>query len=130
MGPQNGYAHPHTKKLLFLTSPESGQSNTILATALEALTRPHVEVHVASFPSLRRRVERLDPRLNFHALDGKPAAEIASARGFSVVDAIHPPLRKRLVIDGRCFWLGYAPWDGECEFRFPPVWVTYLTVSS
>ena len=120
MGSQNAYAHPHTKKLLFLTNSESGQSNIVLATALEALTRPHVEVHVGSFPVLKRRVEKLDPRLNFHALDGKPADEIARGRGFSVGDAVHPPLRKCLLVDERIFWIGYAAWDGESEFPFPP----------
>ena len=115
---QSDYAHPHTKKLLFLTNSESGQSNTILATALEALTRPHVEVHVASFPVLKRRVEKLDPRLNFHALDGKPATEIAQGLGFSAIDARHPPLRKRIMVDERILQVGYAGWDGERESSF------------
>ena len=107
------------KKLLFLTNSESGQANIVLAMALEALTRPHVEAHVASFPILKRRAERLDPRLNFHSLDGKSSVEATLELGYSISDLVHPPLRKRLVIDGRALCLGRAAWDGECEFRFP-----------
>ena len=118
MDAQNGDPHPRTT-LLFVTNSESGQANTILAMALEALTRPHVEVHIASFPALKRLVEKLDLRLNFHPLDGKSMAEAGLARGFSVGDLAHPPLCKSLVVDSRALWLGHASWDGECGCRFP-----------
>jgi hypothetical protein len=70
MDAQNGDPRIRTRKILFLPNAESGQANTILALALEALTRPHVQVHVASFPILKRRVERPGPIPNFHTLDG------------------------------------------------------------
>jgi hypothetical protein len=70
MDAQNGDPRIRTRKILFLPNAESGQANTILALALEALTRPHVKVHVASFPILKRRVERPGPIPNFHTLDG------------------------------------------------------------
>ena len=47
------------KTVLFITSAEAGQSNSILALALELLTHSNVDVHVASFPALRKRAEEL-----------------------------------------------------------------------
>jgi hypothetical protein len=47
------------KTVLFMTVAEAGQSNSILALALELLTHPNVDVHVASFPVLRKRAEEL-----------------------------------------------------------------------
>ena len=70
MDAQNNDPHIHTRKILSLPNAESGQANTTLALVLEALTRSHVQVHVASFPILKRRVERPGPIPNFHTLDG------------------------------------------------------------
>ncbi|KAF9783703.1 hypothetical protein BJ322DRAFT_1196570 [Thelephora terrestris] len=47
------------KTVLFLTVSEAGQSNSILALALELLTHPNIDSHIASFPILRKRVEQL-----------------------------------------------------------------------
>ena len=82
MNTNNGHAGVQTKKILFLTNAESGQANTILAMALEASTRPHVEVHIASFPVLEQRVQRLSPNLQFHPLDGKDYIEMLAGHGF------------------------------------------------
>ena len=79
------------KKILFVTNSESGQANTILAMALEATTRPHVEAHIASFPVLKRRVERLSQKINFHPLDGKDMLEMLAAQGITEETIPHPP---------------------------------------
>jgi hypothetical protein len=81
-GTQNGDPHTHIRKVLFFTNAES-EANTILAMVLEALTRPHFEVHIASFPILNRHTEGLSPELNFHALDDVNVLKALVAQGFS-----------------------------------------------
>ena len=103
-----------TKKILFVTNAESGQANSILAMAAEAAVRPHVEVHVASFPVVKRRVERLGPRLNFHPLDGKTMAETLLPKGFTPDVYPHPPTTKSFEPYRRNLPLALATWDGEC----------------
>ena len=83
-----------TRKILFVTNSESGQANTILATTLEATKRPHLEAHVASFPVLERRIERLSPKINFHPLDGKEMVEVMATQGFPEETLPHPPTTK------------------------------------
>lgn len=102
-----------TRKILFVTNSESGQANTILAMAIEATTRLHVQVHVASFPTLMRRVERLSPKINFHPLDGKEMSELMAAQGISGETIPHPPTTKSFKPYG---WMALvmAAWDGEC----------------
>jgi len=102
-----------TRKVLFVTNSESGQANTILAMAVEATTRPHVQVHVASFPTLKRRIERLSPKINFHPLDGKDMSEMAAAQGLLGESIQHPPTTKSF--EPYSFLaLMVAVWDGEC----------------
>jgi len=119
MDTQNGDPDAHTRKILFVTNAESGQANTILAMALEALTRPHVEVHIASFPILKQRVERLSQKLNFHALDGKDLLEALTStpQGLLEDNLSHPPTRKSFAPYGRSLGLIMSGWDGECTFR-------------
>ena len=107
-----------TRKILFVTNSESGQANTILAMALEATTRPHVEVHIASFPVLKRRVERLSPNINFHALDGTDLAQMMVARGFSEENVAHPPTTKSFKAYRQMMPAVLAGWDGDCVFCF------------
>ena len=131
MGVGNGDAPTHTRKILFLTNAESGQANTILAMALEAVTRPHVQVHIASFPALKRRVERLSPKLNFHALDGEDMTELMTARGITDVNIAHLPTRMSFAAYGRNLALIVTVWDGERAFcSFFRHGVAYLMVSS
>ncbi|TRM63410.1 glycosyltransferase family 1 protein [Schizophyllum amplum] len=68
------------RRILFLTYPEQGQSNIHLAIAFELHSRaiPGVEIHLASFPELRKRFERMrdvvhedvDKQPTFHAVHG------------------------------------------------------------
>jgi len=104
-----------TKKILFVTNSESGQANIILAMAVEAAARPHVQVHVASFPVLKQRVEGFSPQLNFHPLDGKAMAEARVARGLSAGADPHPPTTKSFE-PYRDLPPMLAGWDGECTF--------------
>ena len=125
MGTTNADASIQTK-ILFVTNSESGQANTILAMALEATTRPHVEVHVASFPVLKQRVERLSPRINFHPLVGRSMAEAVLARGFTVEELPHPPMAKSREPYGQVIPVLLTVWDGECEFCFL-LWMWVVT---
>jgi UDP:flavonoid glycosyltransferase YjiC (YdhE family) len=105
-----------TKKVLFVTNSESGQANTVLAMALEATKRPHVQVHIASFPVLERRVERLSPNIHFHPLDGKPMLEMMAEQGVSEETLPHPPTTKSHEPYGRSLAVVLTGWDVECAF--------------
>ena len=107
-----------TRKILFVTNSEIGQANTILAMALEATTRPHLEAHLASFPVLERRVESLNPEINFHPLDGKAMVEMIPAHGLSEETLSHPPTTKSYEPCGLMFATVFAGWDVECASYF------------
>jgi hypothetical protein len=128
MGTRGGDPHTHTRKILFSTNTESGQANTILAMALEALVRPRVEVHVGSFPILKRRVEGLSPKLKFHALDGVDLLKAWATQGLTEGSASHPPTRKNFAPYDRSLALLLTGWDGNRAFSpfFECGW--YLTV--
>lgn len=108
-------ADSQTKKILFVTNAESGQANTVLALALEASMRQQVRVHVASFPALKQRVERLSPMLNFHPLDGENTVKIREEPGVFEQNLPHPPVTKGF---GAYDKLLKILWDGERTF-FP-----------
>ena len=98
------------KKVLFFTHAESGQSNTMLALALELQARSNVEVHIASFPALSRRVYGLNRAIKFHPLDGQTVAQALSSRGITEETIKHPPLTKswdfydRLLVPSLVIW--------------------------
>lgn len=115
MDPSNAQVGIQTRKILFVTNAESGQANTVLALALEASLRPSVEVHVASFPILKHRVEKLSPKLNFHSLDGDHMFEVFSKQGFLERDMSSPPTTKSFV-PYEDMSRGLTVWNGECKF--------------
>jgi UDP:flavonoid glycosyltransferase YjiC (YdhE family) len=121
MDTANNDAAVQTKKVLFVTNSESGQANTVLAMALEATKRPHLEVHIASFPVLKRRIERLSPNVNFHPLDGKDLFETMAEQGISEETLPHPPTTKSLEPYGRALEVVLVGWDMECAFCFLPL---------
>ena len=94
------------KTVLFMTLHESGQSNSILALSLELLTHPNVDVHVASFSTLRKRaeglsssakvVERKHPgsSFTFHQIDGMSSIEAFESKGLTEASWPHPPLAR------------------------------------
>lgn len=68
-------------KVLFLPPAEFGQANIVLAMTSELLKREAIDVHIASFSGLAKRVQQLQPdmqppsnpsasTLTFHLLDG------------------------------------------------------------
>ena len=114
------------KRILFTTHIESGQANTILATALEASMRPHVEVHIASFPALKPRVERLSSNITFHSLDGKDMTERSAELGYDVNDIPHPPTTKSLAPFGGLLAFAITCWDGEGTLNcFLSTWLAF-----
>ena len=119
------------KTILFITLPETGQSNSIFALALELTTHPNTDVHVASFPALRNRAEELssstrvtekahpDSGFTFHEIGGISFEAAIEAKGLSGASFPHPPLAKshdegisKLIIMLTC-------WNGEGTTRHP-----------
>ncbi len=88
------------RKLLFMTNSEAGQANVCLAVAYELLTKPNFDIHVASFGSLKPKVEKLKnggfgpypttSSLTFHCLPGRSMSE-ALLTNFDLSDVSHPP---------------------------------------
>lgn len=105
-------------KVLFVTNSESGQANSILALALELLTRPSVEVHVGSFPPLKARVEKLDSKLNFHILDGLTVMESIATKGAGMDTAMHPPGYKCPEVYRSAFVAVLTFWEDSGSDRF------------
>lgn len=75
---------PAKQSILFLTSPEHGQSNVSLAVAEEFLHRGEFEVHVASFKELTARVQAIndqadyDDVIHFHTIAGPCMSDIVT----------------------------------------------------
>lgn len=121
------------KPVLFITLPETGQSNSIFALALELVTHPNVDVHVASFPVLRKRAEELsssagivekthpNSSFTFHDLDGMDFEEAIELKGLSAASFPHPPLARshgegigKLMIMLTC-WNGRGTTPHSCD---------------
>jgi hypothetical protein len=75
---------PTKQNILFLTSPEHGQSNVALAVAEEFLHRGEFEVHIASFKQLSTRVQAINEKaaydhvIHFHPITGLSVLEIVA----------------------------------------------------
>ncbi|KAJ5154257.1 uncharacterized protein N7500_009696, partial [Penicillium coprophilum] len=75
---------PPKQNILFLTSPEHGQSNVALAVAEEFLRRGEFEIHIASFKELSPRVEAINNQaesdyvIHFHPIAGPCMSEIVT----------------------------------------------------
>ncbi|KAL4933200.1 Diacylglycerol acyltransferase family [Aspergillus undulatus] len=90
-----------TTKVLFLANSEHGQTNIVLAIIHELLVRGGVDVHLASFPVLEKRLEKLlhdnekaydaryRSRIHFHPVRGPSNTEIFIRTGKR--GAFHPP---------------------------------------
>lgn len=85
---------PSKQKIIFLTSPEHGQSNVALAVAEEFLHRGEFEVHVASFKELTGRIQAIndqadyDQVIHFHTITGPCMSEIVTR---TATDVCHLP---------------------------------------
>lgn len=77
---------PPTQTVLFITSPEHGQSNVALAVAGEFLHRGDFEVHIASFKGLSARIQEIndqaeyDQVIRFHTIAGPCMSEITARK--------------------------------------------------
>ncbi|KAK9860811.1 hypothetical protein MYU51_006101 [Penicillium brevicompactum] len=77
---------PPRRTILFITSPEHGQSNVALAVAGEFVNRGDFEVHIASFKGLSNRIQELndnvdyDQVIHFHAIAGSSLTEITARK--------------------------------------------------
>ncbi|KAI2675950.1 hypothetical protein CBS147332_6680 [Penicillium roqueforti] len=75
---------PPKQSILFLTSPEHGQSNVALAVAEGFLHRGEFEVHIASFEELSARVQAINDKveydqvIHFHPIAGPSLSEIVT----------------------------------------------------
>lgn len=101
------------RRVLFFTHAESGQANTILALALELETRPHVQVHVASFPSLSRRVHGFNKAINFHPVDGTDMVQTLPSWGLTEESMKHPPVSKSWDFYDRLLVPALVVWGGQ-----------------
>lgn len=85
---------PPKQPILFLTSPEHGQSNVALAVAEEFLRRGEFEIHIASFKELSTRVQAINDKpgydqvIHFHPIAGPSLSEIVTR---TIPDICHRP---------------------------------------
>lgn len=105
------------RKVLFFTHAESGQANIILALALELQTRPGIQVHIASFPSLSRRVRGFDQAVDFHPLDGTDMVHTLPSWGLTEESMKHPPLSKSWDFYDRLLVPAVVVWGGQGSLR-------------
>lgn len=113
------------KTVLFLTISEAGHSNSILTLALELLTHPNIDVHVASFPILRKRAEQLSSSakvlegkhpgstFTFHDIGGMSLGEAIWSKGATGSSIPHPPMAKSHEHGMNNLMLLLASWNGK-----------------
>lgn len=93
-------AEPKTR-VLFLANSEHGQTNIILALTHELILRGDIDVHIGSFPALKKRIDKLlndnaphynstyQSRVHFHAVRGPSNTDVFVRTGKR--GAFHPP---------------------------------------
>ena len=125
------------KTILFMTVAEAGQSNSIFTLALELLTYPNVDVHVASFPVLRKHAEELSSSarvverkhpgstFTFQEIYGMSCRETTESKGLNEASFPHPPLAR--THEGlNTIMIALASWNGKVMTRLfwftsPPI---------
>ena len=135
------------KTVLLITVAEAGESNTILALALELLTHPNVDVHVASFPVLRKRAEELsssarvvktkhpDSSFTFQEIGGWSFGEAVRSKGLNITTFPHPPLARTHDKGLSNLIAMISSWNGKGETRryfwlsSPPIQIVYLSLT-
>lgn len=89
------------KRVLFFTHSEHGQAQVHLSVAYELLSRPDIEVHLASFEKLRSRTAELSElhqrqnggsknKINFHLIDYPSMANLISVSNPKDFSPLHP----------------------------------------
>jgi hypothetical protein len=109
------------QRILLLTSSEYGQSNVVLALAHELALRPNVQVHIASFAVLDKRVSQLQDSLQaagstfpvtFHPLSGLSVGEALARKLETVNNLTHAPGVKGAILSYTRLINIVAPWSG------------------
>jgi hypothetical protein len=101
------YIQGRNKTVLFLANREHGLSNVHIATASAILENyPDIELHYASFPSVRSKLDRISHfararqpstgDIIFHELKGLSFEDAFFQNGGDINDMIHPPGSKGL----------------------------------
>ncbi|KAH7262773.1 hypothetical protein BKA59DRAFT_489468 [Fusarium tricinctum] len=95
------YVQGRNGTALFLVNEQHGLSNVHVATASALLENdPDIEVHFASFPRLKAKLERIkqlaqktnsEARIAFHRLQGPSMFDAHRNAGRTVMDFPHPP---------------------------------------
>ncbi|KAF9261535.1 UDP-Glycosyltransferase/glycogen phosphorylase, partial [Marasmius fiardii PR-910] len=105
--------------ILFFTNSEYGQANVVLGVAYQLAMTSNCNVHIASFPALQRRVEKLQaniPRkgaITFHTIAGISFEEAFGRRGYDAHSLLHPSGMSGAVHSLRPAGLGLVPWVVE-----------------
>ncbi|KAF5367769.1 hypothetical protein D9758_009823 [Tetrapyrgos nigripes] len=106
-------------KMLLFTNAEHGQANVFLAVAYELVLR-NVDVHLASFPPLQKRLTQLGQRLpefekvTFHPIAGASVEDAFGRMGrISVTELYHPPGVRGALQSYRYLENLLFPWTAE-----------------
>jgi hypothetical protein len=94
--PREPYMQGRNRTVLFIGNQEAGLVNAQVATAAALLEGfPDIEVHFASFPKLRSKLERVSAAAGrdaiFHELEGVDFSAASNARGNTLDNVPHPP---------------------------------------
>lgn len=98
---------PNRKSVLFFTNSDFGQVNVVLAIVYELLRQNQLDIHIASWPNLKDRLESLSrtvqdadlsqttPNIQYHNLASFPkfAEFLEKNKGRKKADVPHPPGR-------------------------------------
>ncbi|KAH7245301.1 hypothetical protein BKA59DRAFT_526878 [Fusarium tricinctum] len=115
------YIQGRNKTVLFITNSEHGLSNVHLATASALLENyPDIEVHFASFPSVKQKLDRISPfarrqspgakDITFHGLTGLTFAQAIVKEGRSFIS---PPGWRGIASLAEHIQLWISPWTFE-----------------
>lgn len=116
------YIQGRNKTVLFLANAESGLANVHLATTSALLeNHPDMEIHYASFPSVRSKLARISRftrasqtsrrDVTFHELKGPSYSEAFEAEGHHVQEMVHARGSKGLERFIKMLQQWVAPWD-------------------
>ncbi len=107
------------RNILLLTNSEYGQANVMLAVVHELLLQREFDIHIASYPTLGRRINDLHASLTskeissltFHALPGQALIDAFASRGDEFGTPHHPGIQGTIKSYNEIQNV-VAPWDG------------------
>lgn len=114
------------QKFLLITNSEYGQANVFLAVAYELSLRPNVEVHIASFLPMKKRIAAIQNLvraagssaiIHFHLVQGKSFAEgmvaMTESGALGLGGMAHPPGFQGTIKSFEVIPLIAMPWSGQ-----------------